>query len=202
MYTTIEGPIEATFEEKRSEFLAFLYPIQSRDEAPSHVALLRERFPDARHHCWAYILGAADQPQNAAFNDDGEPGGTAGKPMLHVLTQRGAGDCCAIVVRYFGGIKLGAGGLVRAYGQAVSQALDKAQWKTILPKETLQLCCGFEDERHIRHLAEHYRADVIEVFYSTQVELHLVIESANSAALIQAAQERTAGRAYLKDADA
>lgn len=195
MYTTIDAPCEARFEEKRSEFIAFIYPIGSREEALSYVQTLRERFPDARHHCWAYILGAADQPKNAAFNDDGEPGGTAGKPMLHVLTQRGAGDCCAVVVRYFGGIKLGAGGLVRAYGQAVSQALDKATWRTILPKQELVMTCGFEDEPHIRHLIEQHQGELINVSYSHLVTLSVSLETTVTPTFQRAVQERTAGRA-------
>ena len=201
MYTTIAAPTEARFEEKRSEFIAFLYPIGSREEALSHVDSLRERFPDARHHCWAYIVGAADQPQNAAFNDDGEPSGTAGKPMLHVLTQRGAGDCCAVVVRYFGGIKLGAGGLVRAYGQAVSQALDIAEWSTILPKEQIAVTCGYEDEPHIRHITEQHNGEIMEVSYSHQVTLTVSIEVSQTRLFTDAIQERTAGRAGCKPTD-
>lgn len=198
MYTTIAAPAEARFEEKRSEFIAFIYPIQSREQALLHVEELRSRFPDARHHCWAYIVGSAAQPYTAAFNDDGEPSGTAGKPILHVLTQRGAGDCCAIVVRYFGGVKLGAGGLVRAYGQAVSQALDIAHWKTILPKEALIVTCGFEDEAHIRHIAEQHKGELTNATYSHQVTLTVSIETSQTTLFIKAVQERTAGRASCK----
>src|SRR5690625_3576287 len=126
-YRAIARSYQYTLEEKRSLFHTYLFPVQTREQALAHVEQLRIEQPGATHYCWAYLLGPADQPRSQAFNDDGEPSGTAGKPMLHVLTQRGAGDCLAVVVRIFGGIKLGAGGLVRGkythdYGQTVARA--------------------------------------------------------------------------------
>ena len=139
MYQTLAAPTRYSLEEKRSEFICHLFPVQKRETALVHLQKLKQDYPNARHYCWAYLIGDPKQPKTAAFNDDGEPAGTAGKPILHVLTQRGAGDTCAIVVRYFGGIKLGAGGLVRAYGQSVSLALDAAIWQDVVPKTTITI---------------------------------------------------------------
>lgn len=100
---------------KKSEFIAYAYPVTSRGQAMFHVEQLREQYPDARHFCWAYIIGDPDNTTSAGFDDDGEPSGTAGRPILNVLQHKSIGNVIVIVVRYFGGIKLGAGGLTRAY---------------------------------------------------------------------------------------
>lgn len=104
-----------------SRFIARVRPVGSVEEAEALVTEARRDHPDATHHCWAYKLGEV-----VRFSDDGEPGGTAGRPMLEVMLKRGLDGCAAVVVRYFGGKKLGAGGLVRAYSGAVARALDAA----------------------------------------------------------------------------
>ncbi len=109
---------------RKSRFLCFLAPAGSPSQAAAVLARVRSLYPDATHHCHAYILG----PEGGVYrsDDDGEPGGTAGMPMLEALRKSGCTDVCAVVVRYFGGVKLGAGGLIRAYGGAVKNALAKA----------------------------------------------------------------------------
>ena len=132
-FQTLSHPTQFCYEEKRSRFFAFIWPVTSKDEGFAHFQTIKSQHPDARHHCWAYLIGDPEQALAAGFNDDGEPGGTAGKPMLNVLMQRKVGNVFAVVVRYFGGIKLGAGGLTRAYGQAVSRALDAAELQWVVP---------------------------------------------------------------------
>lgn len=150
-YRALAAPISFEHEEKRSTFTAHLFPVDSREQALSCLEQVKNTFPGASHYCWAYILGAADKPVSVAFSDDGEPSGTAGKPMLNVLTHRSAGDCFAVIVRIFGGTKLGAGGLVRAYGSAVSQALDGAEWKQITKQIPFSIALGFSLEERVRH---------------------------------------------------
>lgn len=104
-----------------SRFIAYVAPVASAEEAEAQLAEARREHPDATHHCWAYRLGEVQR-----FNDDGEPGGTAGRPMLEVMLKRDLNMLSAVVVRYFGGRKLGAGGLVRAYSGTVAKALDVA----------------------------------------------------------------------------
>ncbi|MGY0487955.1 YigZ family protein [Streptomyces sp. WG-D5] len=106
----------------RSRFLCALAPVATEEEAQAFVARVRKEHPTANHNCYAYVIGADASVQKAS--DDGEPGGTAGVPMLQMLTRRDMRYVAAVVTRYFGGVKLGAGGLIRAYGGAVGEALD------------------------------------------------------------------------------
>lgn len=130
-YTTIGAEVVHELEVKRSRFITYLRRVETEEQARELVAELRKSHFDARHHCTAFVLGADRDVQRS--NDDGEPSGTAGAPMLEALARRethdgGAdlSDVVAVVVRYFGGVLLGAGGLVRAYSEAVSAALDEA----------------------------------------------------------------------------
>jgi len=121
---TIAAPVEHDLVIKKSRFIARIEPVGSVEDADAVIAAVRKRWWDARHNCSAMVTGLlADQ---ARSSDDGEPSGTAGVPMLEVLRRRELTDVVAVVTRYFGGVKLGAGGLVRAYSSAVSEALDLA----------------------------------------------------------------------------
>lgn len=123
-YLTITAPSEGLYKEKGSKFLAFAYPVRTETEVKEHLERIKKEYFDARHHCYAYILG----PHKDAFriNDDGEPSGTAGKPIHGQLLSTNLTDVCVIVVRYFGGIKLGVSGLINAYKTAARDALDNA----------------------------------------------------------------------------
>lgn len=136
-YAVLARPIEREIEIKRSRFITLLSRAESEEEARAFFAEVRGRFPDARHHCTAFAAGPDRRVQRS--NDDGEPSGTAGRPMLEALTlaevspdgAEGAlpvSDTAAVVVRYFGGVLLGAGGLTRAYSSSVSEALAEARW--------------------------------------------------------------------------
>lgn len=122
--STIAAQVEHTLEIKKSVFLTHLAPVTSMDEADTVIARIRKERWDARHHCTALVIGTHADRQRS--NDDGEPAGTAGVPMLEVLRRREVTDVVAVVSRWFGGVLLGAGGLVRAYGSAVAAALDAA----------------------------------------------------------------------------
>lgn len=122
---TIGERVDHEFEIKRSRFICHLQPVASVADADAFIAAIRKEFWDARHNCVAMVTGL--HGEQARSSDDGEPSGTAGVPMLEVLRRRGMTDLVAVVTRYFGGVKLGAGGLVRAYGQAVSDTLDRAR---------------------------------------------------------------------------
>ena len=128
-YKTISAPAEGLYKEKGSKFLAFAYPVRTIDEVKAHLEQLRKDYFDARHHCYAYILG----PRKDAFraNDDGEPSGTGGRPIHGQLLSADLTDTLIVVVRYFGGILLGASGLANAYKTAARDAIDHA---TIIEK--------------------------------------------------------------------
>ena len=200
-YTILAAAIESTTEEKNSDFLTFLHPVTSRDEAMVHIELYRKKYPDANHVCWAYVIGNTRQPQTQAFSDDGEPSGTAGKPMLHVLTERDVGNSLAVVVRYFGGVKLGAGGLVRAYSGAVSDAVNHAQLLQVSPSVNINISVDFSKETKIRHIVSQYDGQILNVDYGTQVILTISLTASQAALFVQQVINETAGDAVVQLVD-
>lgn len=124
-YLTLAAPAEAALRERSSKFLAFAWPVRNEEEIRMHLEELRKRYYDATHHCYAWRLG----PEGATWraNDDGEPSGTAGKPILGQMLSRSVTDCLVVVVRYFGGTKLGVPGLIAAYKEATAAVLDAAE---------------------------------------------------------------------------
>jgi len=124
IFRTIREPSEGYFKDKGSRFLAFAFPVGSEDEIKQHLADLRKKYHDARHHCFAWRLGA--DMNRFRSNDDGEPAGSAGLPILGQIRSRNLTDILVVVVRYFGGTLLGVGGLINAYRSATSDSLEKA----------------------------------------------------------------------------
>ena len=124
-YRTIAAPAEGLYKEKGSKFLSFAYPVRTTDEVKAHLEALRKDYFDARHHCYAYVLGPNKDAWRA--NDDGEPSGTGGRPIYGQLLSADLTDTLIVVVRYFGGILLGASGLANAYKTAARDAIDHAQ---------------------------------------------------------------------------
>ncbi|MDX1451229.1 MAG: YigZ family protein [Oleiphilaceae bacterium] len=172
-YLTPADCSETVVEIKKSRFIAWLAPAEDRDAALAWLEKARTDYPDARHHCWAYLIGPPAQPQTLACSDDGEPSGTAGKPILNVMQHKEVGDAVVIVTRYFGGIKLGAGGLVRAYSQAAQQAYDDATLIVKVSACTLALTCDFRTEQSLRHWVESHNGHIIHAEYGEHVTLHL-----------------------------
>ncbi|WP_418983691.1 IMPACT family protein [Alistipes sp.] len=124
-YRTIAAPSEAASRERSSKFLAYAYPVRSEEEIRSHLDTLRKKYYDATHHCYAWRLGPAGEAFRA--NDDGEPSGTAGRPILGQLLSHALTDCLVVVVRWFGGTKLGVPGLIAAYREAAAEAIAAAE---------------------------------------------------------------------------
>lgn len=164
------------YEVKKSRFIAYAHHVHSREEAISAVDALREKYPDARHHCWAYLIGSPHSPTTVAMNDDGEPSGTAGKPILNVLQHKDVGDIIIVVVRYFGGIKLGAGGLVRAYSHSAQMVMDVLELEQRVELEAMTLEGDFAVEQSIRHWLDKNQGLMNEVEYSQRVTMHVQIK--------------------------
>lgn len=196
-YTVLAAAVECSTEEKNSDFLTFLHPVSSREEAMEHITLYRQKYADANHVCWAYVIGNTRQPQMQAFSDDGEPSGTAGKPMLHVLTERDVGNALAVVVRYFGGVKLGAGGLVRAYSGAVSNAVNNAPLIDVVPCVEFSVAVDFAKEAKVRHLIQQHEGQLLMVDYAAGVSLTISIAVSEMDALVQNIINETAGSAQI-----
>ncbi|TGD74695.1 YigZ family protein [Mangrovimicrobium sediminis] len=160
---------QVEYEVKKSRFIARVLPVSSREEVNAEVARARADYPDARHHCWAYLLGRPADATGAGMSDDGEPAGTAGKPILNVLQHGELGDVLVIVVRYFGGIKLGAGGLVRAYGSAARLALEAAPVRERRSLLHCEVRGDFAHEQQLRHFLQGVEGELLEVEYAQPV---------------------------------
>ena len=156
------APAETEVEIRRSRFLGFACPVNDREDIQTIRNRLRQQHPHARHYCWAAVIGAPQTPDIMLFDDDGEPQGTAGRPILNVIQQRQVGNILIVVVRYFGGIKLGAGGLVRAYTQAASRVMDHLSLTEWQPRTLLTLELEYGAEAALRQLLSRYEAVLIE----------------------------------------
>ena len=144
-----------------------------------HVEQLRVQYADARHHCWAYIIGDPNNTTSAGFDDDGEPNGTAGKPILNVLQHKSIGNVIIIVVRYFGGIKLGAGGLTRAYAGSAQAAVDMMTLLEHVPMIQVQILAEFATEAQCRYVVDSLNGRIDDVAYSKQVLLTATLAEAD-----------------------
>ena len=174
---------------KKSRFLGFVQPVADRAEAQAIIARLRAEHPDAAHVCWALLAGG----QSAAV-DDGEPGGTAGRPMLDVLRHQDLEGVLAAVVRYYGGIKLGAGGLVRAYTDAVAQALLKVEKVAIVRYAELHCTLPYSLEGLLRRELAAAGATLLQVSHDQRVTLAFRIAQAAAPALVAQLNEASSGQ--------
>jgi len=151
------------YEEKRSRFIGELFPVSSEEEAKARIASVKKKYPDARHHCWAWILPDG----RFRWSDDGEPGGTAGGPMLEVLRGADLFGVLCVVTRYFGGTLLGSGGLVRAYSKAASLALGDAGTEPDPEKARLRLTARWENLDKIHRLIREYGGTLLASDYAS-----------------------------------
>ncbi|NKI74493.1 IMPACT family protein [Dickeya sp. CFBP 2040] len=158
---------------KKSRFLTLLAPACGVEAARSMIQQARELHPSAAHHCWAYVAGAPDDSQQLGFSDDGEPSGTAGKPMLAQLMGSGIGEVVAVVVRYYGGIRLGTGGLVKAYGGGVQQALKQLPVQQKVMYQMYRLQCDYALLPQVENVVLALQGQVVSAEYASEVSLQL-----------------------------
>lgn len=192
--------IEREIEIKRSRFITLISRVTTEEEARAFIAGARERFPDARHHCSAYMLHVDKANPVERSSDDGEPSGTAGKPMLDVVRGSGLLDVCAVVVRYFGGIKLGAGGLVHAYGGAVSEAIEDVPRVTRSRRQLADLAVGHAEAGRLEAELRARGYHVVDTQYGAQVQLRLAIAPGTVDALNAELASLTQGRVEAHEA--
>lgn len=180
-------PAQTTFYEKeikRSRFLTWIVHTESPDKAKQFIDDIRQQHPDARHVCWAWVAGAP-QSQYLAMSDDGEPSGTAGKPMLNVLQHQNIGEITAVVVRYFGGVKLGTGGLSRAYGSSVTEALKITPLIEKIQTTNLYLIFPYRDENTVRHILSQLAVKITAVEHLESVYFNCAVPTKHMASLKQ-----------------
>lgn len=178
-YPIPAGRCRCETEVNRSRFIATIEMVDSADAAQKFITAIKHEFPDANHNCWAYLIGPPGSTEKTGLSDDGEPHGTAGKPLLTTLQHSCLGDIAVVVTRYFGGIKLGKGGMVRAYTQASQAALE--QLKTVEKINWTRVAADFSYPllEKIEQLLPEYEALILNRTFSEHVTLELKLPVEN-----------------------
>lgn len=190
--TTLAGRGSATVTDRRSEFIGYASPASSEEEAVEFISGIKKKHADARHNVFAYVLrgGAVKR-----YSDDGEPQGSAGMPVLDVLVKSGLDGVVVVVTRYFGGILLGTGGLVRAYSSAAAAAVENAGTVTLRECALLTVTLSYNDHSRVGNDLKHYGASVTDTAYGENVVLTLTVPATERESLCERLTEVTAGRA-------
>ncbi|MGN6652973.1 IMPACT family protein [Trinickia sp.] len=191
---TLAGPVTAELDIRKSRFIAHAIPVADRDAAMQALRLLRDAHPSATHVCWALLAGG-----QSGMSDDGEPSGTAGRPILEVLRHHDLDGVLAAVVRYYGGVKLGAGGLVRAYTDAIASALQQAQRVERIAQAELTVDIDYPDEARVRRWIEQEGAELVDSGYELRVRLVLRMPATKRDSARVALRDLTQGRVRFVD---
>lgn len=188
---------EFSEEIKKSRFITYLQATTGIEQARAFWQQVKQQHPNARHHCWAAVAGRPNDSQQLGFSDDGEPSGTAGKPMLNVLLGSGIGEISAVVVRYYGGIQLGTGGLVRAYGNGVQQALKNLPTLEKIERQGFGLSCDYEQINLVQQLIKLHQVEIWSQQFTQTIELQLGISEEQFAEFSKALNDRSGGSLKL-----
>ena len=183
--------------EKKSKFIAHIFNVESEQQAAAIIAEVKKKYWDARHNCYAYILGNKGEIQR--FSDDGEPSGTAGKPILEVLSGNECSNCLCVVTRYFGGVLLGTGGLIRAYTSASKEALDDCLTGELVEGVHAYLDADYNYVGKIQHLCIQDDITVVNTEYSDNVIFELMMEKQVRQKFEKALTEMSSGSIGLRE---
>lgn len=184
----------------RSRFICTVERATTVDDAQAFIREMNVEFADATHNCWAYVVGAPGSTSRVGMSDAGEPHGTAGRPMLTVLLHSGVGDVVAVVTRYYGGTKLGTGGLVKAYSGAVQQALESMPRTEHMEYATLIVSIPYAAISAVRHVFPAHEATLDAESYGERAQLRVRLPAANADAFRIAVRNATAGQATIHPA--
>lgn len=185
----------------RSRFITTLGHAQTVGEARAFIEGVRAEFSDASHNCWAYVVGPPGSTAQVGMSDDGEPHGTAGRPMLTVLLHSGVGDVVAVVTRYFGGTLLGKGGLVKAYSGGVQLGLESLPTVERVPKSGLDVVIDYSNVTPVQRMFPEYEVEVLGEEYGVDVTYHLLLPTEQVAPFTQALTDLTHGAALVEVKD-
>ena len=176
MYKTIKENSTAEIVEKKSKFIANVFYVESQEEANKCIEEIRKKYFDARHNCFAYSVLAEEGIVNR-FSDDGEPSGTAGSPMLNILNSNNITNTLVVVTRYFGGILLGTGGLVRAYSDAAKKAIDSIELVDIEKGKEVLIEISYQDVEKLKYYLNKNSISIRDTIYKENVEVYVDIEN-------------------------
>lgn len=195
-YITISAPAQDSFIEKRSEFIGYISPVSTNEEAVEFINSIKAKHRKANHNVYAYILR---NDNISRYSDDGEPQGTAGVPVLDVLKKRGLTNVCVVVTRYFGGILLGGGGLVRAYSHAASLACDAAEIMDMRLCHRLKITADYSLYGKIAYLLPNYDTITVASDFGTDVSMEILVLSEKLNALKDELIEAANGQVTISD---
>ena len=184
--------------EKKSRFIASIFPIQSEEEALTYLSQVRKKYYDARHNCFAYVVGEKNETERCS--DDGEPSGTAGRPMMDVLTGQGLHNVLVVVTRYFGGTLLGTGGLVRAYARSAKDALDAAGMSVVRRWVAMEAPCTYGQFEEVRREVLRFGGVEEQVDYGADVVLSVLIPEERAAPFAARLLDASAGTIEVLEA--
>ena len=199
-YNTVYSGGSGEIIEKKSRFIAEIFPVSSEEEAMEYLEEVRKKYWDARHHCWAYIIGR--NPASERMSDDGEPAGTAGKPILEVIRGRKLTGVFAVVTRYFGGTLLGTGGLVRAYTSAAAEGLKNSILITKHYGVRQKITTDYTGLGKIQYILGQRKNPVLDSVYTDKVEIFAVLPEGEKHAAEKEIMEGTNGQAVIDDLEA
>lgn len=194
-YKTVYTGGEGEIEEKKSRFIAHVFPVESEEQASEFVEKTKKKYWDARHNCYAYVLGSSGEVSRCS--DDGEPSGTAGRPILEVLMGQEIRNVLVIVTRYFGGTLLGTGGLVRAYSQATQAGLKESQLITKTLGYRMTIDTDYNGIGKLQFLAAGLEIPIVDTLYSDRVQMILMVASEQCDRVKKEVTEATAGQAKI-----
>ena len=180
---------EDEFIEKKSRFIGRVWPVETEEEALAHIAAMKKQHYDATHNCWAYVI----KDGAVRFSDDGEPGGTAGMPMVQVLQKENLFNVCCVVTRYFGGTLLGAGGLVRAYTKGAKIAIDAAGKSMKRVWSVLYIPCPYTFYERIKLETEAFGGIIRDTQFGAEVELEILVAQGDSQHFLDKITDMTSG---------
>lgn len=196
-YKTVYRGGEGEIVEKKSRFIATVEPVESEDEALRFIEAMRKKYWDARHNCFAYVIGERNELQR--FSDDGEPGGTAGKPMLDVLVGEDIHNAAVVVTRYFGGTLLGTGGLVRAYSSAAKEGLASSVIITKIQGLKLHITTDYTGLGKIQYILGQRNLQILDSIYTDKVDLEVLVPQTLLDIIKLEITEGTNGQARMQD---
>ncbi len=191
LYTTIAGEGQAEYEDRKSVFIGHAMPVKSEEDAVRYIKNIRHKYSDARHNVHAFMIGNGTVSRS---NDDGEPSGSAGVPVLEVIRKSGITDVCIVVTRYFGGILLGTGGLVRAYSAATKAAIENAGVVTYEQYTVMRLNCGYSEYQKISNELARVGAIIDSTDFDAAVTVVFAVKSGVADGICNVIRELSAGK--------
>ncbi|MBE8167401.1 MAG: YigZ family protein [Shewanella sp.] len=200
-YSILSQPYTVEEEIKKSRFITVLFFCSSEKELKLALTRLKGDYPDARHYCYAFVAGQPDETVNCGSSDDGEPAGSAGRPMLAVLQGSGIGEIGVVVIRYFGGTKLGVGGLVRAYSGGIKRSLPQLELETKQLRDSATLVCDYAQLGDVEYLLKRFDAIIIDKSFTAQVKLVVEIPLSSKNAIADELATLTQGRLAFQFVD-